>query len=351
VNTTIRRRLVLPLTLLLSGCAATEYYAQALRGQWELWSRSRPIAELLDDPALSEPVRRKLRGALDARRFASEALRLPDNDSYRTYADLERPYVVWNVFAAPALSLEPRRSCFPVAGCVIYRGYFIETHAESYAAGLRAQGDDVYVAGVPAYSTLGWFDDPVPNTILHYDDAVLAGLIFHELAHQLVYVAGDSRFNESFATAVEEEGVRRYLESRGDFDVLARYRARQKFEEEFIALVFEYRGRLETLYAGFEADEAKRLRKAELLAELQRRLAPLAERSPRSRILRRWTNEPLGNAHLASVAAYHELVPAFRALLARTGGDLPRFYTEVRRLAELPAAEREEGLKAVNREK
>jgi predicted aminopeptidase len=338
---TIRRWLILPLALCLGGCATTQYYAQAIRGQWEVISRSRPIPELLDDAAVVEPVRAKLRTALAARRFASETLALPANASYTLYADLERPYAVWNVFAAPELSLEPRRSCFPIAGCVIYRGYFANADAEGHAAELRARGDDVYVAGVAAYSTLGWFDDPLLNTVLHYDDADLAGLIFHELAHQLVYVAGDSRFNESFATAVEEEGVRRYLEAGGDAGALERYRVRRQLEDEFIALVLGCRGELELLYRSAEDVEFKRRRKSELLAELQVGLAALAERAPRSRMLRRWAAEPLGNAHLASVAAYHDLVPAFQALLGRVGGDLPRFYSEIRRLADLPAEERD----------
>lgn len=347
MNPPIRRSLLLPLALALSGCATTEYYAQAICGQWEIWSRSRPIAEVMADAALDPAVRAKLEEALAARRYASEFLSLPDNGSYAAYADLKRPYVVWNVFAAPPLSLEPRRSCFPVAGCVIYRGYFAERDAESHAAGLGAAGDDVYVAGVAAYSTLGWFDDPVLNTVLHYDNADLAGLIFHELAHQVVYVRDDSRFNESFATVVEEEGVRRYLAATVGEAALARYRERQRFEEEFLALALRYRDRLASLYEGGDSPEAKLRGKQELLAELQERLKPLAQRLPRSRLLRRWTTETLGNAHLASVAAYHDLAPAFRVLLAREGGDLPRFYRAVKKLAALPPAERDARLEAV----
>jgi predicted aminopeptidase len=187
--------LALP-ALLLSACADLGYYAHTIQGQWEVLSKRQSIAGLLESPDTSQELRGKLDRVLLMREFAHRELMLPKNDSYKSYADLERPYVVWNVVAAPELSLEPRQWCFPVAGCVQYRGYFSEERARSFAEGLRRDGYDVYVGGVAAYSTLGWFDDPLLNTVLNRSDADLAAMIFHELAHQQLYLPGDSVFNE-----------------------------------------------------------------------------------------------------------------------------------------------------------
>ena len=210
--------MTLPTVLLavaLAGCADLPYYWQAAGGQFELWQRSRPIAELVADQTTEADIKARLERVQAIRAFASRELGLPDNASYRTYADLGRPFVVWNLFAAPELSLTPKEWCFPVAGCVTYRGYFAEAGARALAGELEAQGLDTYVGGVPAYSTLGWFADPLPSTVIGYPDLDLARLIFHELAHQVVYVPGDTLFNESFATTVEREGVRRWAEAKG----------------------------------------------------------------------------------------------------------------------------------------
>src|SRR4051812_10885006 len=194
----------------LCGC----YLIQAATGQMQIVSKRQPIAEVIRDPATSEKLKARLEYVAAARDFASRELGLPDNESYRSYADLGRPYVVWNVFAAPEFSVEPRQWCFPIAGCVVYRGYFSEAAAQRYARKLRRRGDDVAVGGVAAYSTLGHFKDPVLSTMLGWSDAQLAATLFHELAHQVVYVPGDSQFNESFATVVEEAGLERWLAAR-----------------------------------------------------------------------------------------------------------------------------------------
>ena len=253
----------------IGGCSTFSYYGQAVVGHLDVVSRAQPIEARLADPATPPELRARLARALEIREFATRELALPDNGSYRAYADLGRPYAVWNVFAAPEFSVEPRRSCFPVVGCVSYRGYYAQADADAYAAGLRAEGYDVFVYGVPAYSTLGWFDDPVLNTFVRYPDAELARLVFHELAHQLVYVQGDTMFNESFAVAVEEEGVRRWLARHGDEAGRAAYATMRARRAEFVRLVLDYRARLEALYREPLTDEAKRAGKARLLGEME----------------------------------------------------------------------------------
>ncbi len=201
--------------LMLAGCAQFKYYFQAAQGQYALWSDARPIDDWLGDPATDPKLRARLEKARVIRRFVVRELSLPDNASYKNYASLKRQYVLWNVVATPELSLRPVQWCFPIAGCVSYRGYYDKADAEAYAEELRSERNDVQVGGVPAYSTLGWFSDPLLSTFINYSDAELARMVFHELAHQIVYVQGDSKFNEAFATAVEEAGVQRWLDLYG----------------------------------------------------------------------------------------------------------------------------------------
>ncbi|MDE2456588.1 MAG: aminopeptidase, partial [Burkholderiales bacterium] len=205
--------------MLASGCSTAGYYAQALGGHLAVLRKSRPVSEWLADPATPAPLRARLELAERMRDYAVTALGLPDNASYRRYADLGRSAVVWNVVAAPELSLTLETWCFPVMGCVGYRGYYDKAAAEALGAELKAQGWEVEVYGVPAYSTLGWSNwlggDPLLNTFIDWPDGELARLIFHELAHQVVYVKGDSTFNESFAVSVEQEGVKRWLAAHG----------------------------------------------------------------------------------------------------------------------------------------
>ncbi|MDP1910605.1 MAG: aminopeptidase, partial [Hyphomicrobium sp.] len=318
------------------------YYAQAVSGQLELWRSARPIAERLEDPALTPALKARLARVLVMRDFASRELALPDNQSYRAYADLGRPFVVWNVFAAPEFSVKPEQSCFPIAGCVTYRGWFSQAAAEQYAAQLRARGLDVYVGGVPAYSTLGWFNDPVLNTFVNYPEPELARLLFHELAHQQFYLGGDTVFNESFAGAGENEGVRRWLRREGAPGQLQQYETIQNRRREFIALVLANRARLERLYAEDIAAGEMRSRKAAAFATMRADYEVL-KASPSwagfAGYDRFFAQSP-NNAHLASVAAYAELVPGFQALLAEQGGDLAKFYAAVRELARLPKDER-----------
>jgi len=327
--------------LLLGGCGNLGYYLQSAEGQLDILWRARPVPEVMADSTTSPELRGRLRVAREAREFASRELGLPDNRSYRSYADLQRPYVVWNVFATPELSIRLREWCFPVAGCVSYRGYFAESDADAYGAGLRAEGYDVFVSGVPAYSTLGWFSDPLLSTFLRYPDAEVVRIMFHELAHQVVYVPDDSMFNESFATAVEMEGMRRWLERTGSAEQRAVYQEIQERRRQFIALVVRQRARLEEMYSSDLPDDAKRAGKRRILDQLRVEYLGLKATWGGYAGYDRWFAQDIGNAQLASVATYTDLVPAFQALLAREGGDLPRFYGSVAEMARLPKPDRD----------
>jgi len=341
------RRAALAFAALLAGCSATGdlgYYWQSARGHLSLVRRAQPIDELLARPDLDARLRPKLERVQDIRRFASDVLGLPANGSYTRYAALDRPFVVWNLFATPELSMQLRQWCFPVAGCVPYRGYFDRDEAERHAQALRAQGWEVYVAGVPAYSTLGWFDDPVLSSFIHYPDGELARLIFHELAHQVAYVPDDATFNESFATAVEEAGVERWLAARADPALEAQYRAFADRRRAFVALLRRHKAALEAVYAAGGEAQTQREAKAAVFASLRQEYQALKARWGGHAGYDRWFAQPLGNAHLASVSTYHERVPAFRRLLQGAGGDLPKFFADVRALARLDRADRERRL-------
>jgi len=330
-----------------AGCSTLSYYGQAINGHLDVMRRAEPIAARIADPATPPELRAKLEQVVAIREFASRELALPDNGSYRTYADIGRPYVLWNVFAAAEFSVEPQQSCFPVAGCVAYRGYYRQASADAYGAGLNTDGYDVHVYGVPAYSTLGWFDDPVLSTFIRYPDAELARLVFHELAHQVVYVKGDTMFNESFAVAVEEEGVRRWLERNATPAERDAYAAARQRRADFVRLVLRYREKLDAFYRETLPDEAKRAGKAKRLAEMEADYRALKASWGGFAGYDRWFDGGVNNAKLASVATYEELAPAFRALLAREQGDLSRFYAAVKALAKLEKAERDAQLAAL----
>ena len=328
----IARLLTIAAALLpLTGC----YLMQAASGQMSIASKREPIAEVLADSATPPQLRTRLEYVTAARDFASRELGLPDNDSYRSYADLGRPYVVWNVFAAPEFSVEPRRWCFPIAGCVVYRGYFSEDAAQRYARKLRRRGDDVAVGGVAAYSTLGHFKDPVLNTMLGWSDAQLAATLFHELAHQVVYVPGDSEFNESFATVVEEAGLERWLKERQRGQDLVAWRQQRERQSEFITLLLTTRDKLRSLYESAVPDDEKRSRKQYEFGELKLDYAQLKQRWNGYSGYDRWFERTLTNAHLVSAATYYGCVPGLQRVLSEVDGDLPRFYEAAKRLARM----------------
>jgi predicted aminopeptidase len=348
------RRLVALLVLLsgwmLSGCSNLAYYAQAVAGQWQLLSQRRPLDKVLADPATPPALRQRLETARRLRNFASTELALPANGSYRSYVDLQRPYVVMNVFAAPELSLQLRAWCFPVVGCVNYRGYFDADTARRFAATLRARDDDVYLGSSPAYSTLGWFDDPLLNTFVDWPTGRLAELIFHELAHQRLFITGDTDFNESFATAVGRLGTRRWLARYGTPAEQEAYATDTRRHEEFLALVLATRAELERLYASPQSAADKRLGKRRLLAELQDRYQALKQRWGGYSGYDRWFASDLNNAKLGSLNAYTRFVPAFEALFADSGGDFAAFYEAAAAIGHLPPAEREACLQALLQE-
>lgn len=324
---------------LLPGCG-TMYLVQAARGQMNVMNERRPITTVVADPRTSDSLRAKLREVSSARDFASKDLGLPDNGSYRTYADLGRRYVVWNVVAAPELSVRPKQWCFPIAGCVAYRGYFNEASARKFAANLKAQGFDVVVGGVPAYSTLGRFADPVLNTMLGYGDNELAAIIFHELSHQLVYVGGDSAFNEAFATTVEEEGLKRWLALRGREKELETFKLRSAQQYEFIQAFRRRRDELAKLYDSKLSPDEMRDSKKAIFAALAQDIQAIEKRQNVKTLYGEWAREGLNNAHLASVATYFDCVPGFQVLLEENGNDLTQFYGAVRKLAGLPIKDR-----------
>jgi predicted aminopeptidase len=330
--------------LSLSACASLGYYAQAAHGQFSLLAQARPIDDWLADPQTPPPLKEKLREVQQIRRFAISELGLPDNASYTTYARLPRRYALWNVVAAPALSLTPRRWCFPVAGCVNYRGYYDQQAAQDFGAQLRNAGDDVQVLGVPAYSTLGWFNDPVLSTFINYPDAELARLVFHELAHQTYYIKGDSEFNESFATAVESAGVARWLKQYGTEAQEQTYRAFEQRKRDFLALLLRRRADLARIYASNVDDKQKLQEKAEVFDALRTDYEILKQRWGGYAGYDRWFATPLSNAHLALVATYHDLEPGFEALLRQTP-DFPTFYAKVKALGALDKTARHHALR------
>ena len=327
-----------------AGCSTFGYYAQSIQGHMAVMEAARPIPDVIDDPGAAEPLKQRLERVQLIRAFASSDLGLPDNGSYTRYADLKRPYVVWNVFAAPELSLQLKQWCYPVVGCAGYRGYFEQAAADAAAAELRSTGYEVNVAGVPAYSTLGWFSDPLLNTFIGGNEGQVAGLVFHELAHQVVFVGGDTTFNESFATAIEREGVKRWLDARGDDAARRAYAEFALRRSQFLDLLLKYRNLLQENYSSGVPDEVKRARKQQLFAELKQEYSRLKESWGGFAGYDRYFALDLTNAHLAAVAAYNDLVPAFDALLAQSKGNMPAFYSEVKRIAALPKAERDAAL-------
>ncbi|MDT8410450.1 MAG: aminopeptidase [Wenzhouxiangellaceae bacterium] len=327
----------------IGGCATLAWYGQAVQGQMELMAKREDIEKILasDEP---EPVeRQKLELVLQARQFASDELALPDNDSYTRYVELDRDAVVYNVIATPEFSLEPKSWCYPIVGCLAYRGYFSRDAAERRAAKLAQQGFDVLVSPVAAYSTLGRFEDPVTSPMLDYGPTRLAGLIFHELAHQRVFVKGDTAFNEAFATAVERAGLERWLEARDQLQRLEAWRNVRATEIAWIDLLLDARDDLEALYAGELDAETMRRRKQQRFSELQVQYLAFRGRHDTTRF-DGYMARALNNAHLALLATYEAGTESFAELLAEYGGDFERFHQAVERLASAEPEARAEFL-------
>lgn len=343
---------------LLTGCDTIKYYRQAAAGQLDIIARQESIPRLLARTNTPPTLRRQLQLVLDLRQFAERELRLRTDGHYFKYADLGRAHVVWNVYAAPEFSLEPKKWWYPVVGSLQYRGFFAERDARAYGARLAGAGLDVYVGGVDAYSTLGWFKDPVLNTFVHQPPAELAETLFHELAHQRVFASGDTDFNEAFATCVGEEGARRWLAARGDAPSRAAYELETRHKDEFVQLIMQAREELRRVYGETESggDTAGHGAPSETLATLRRiqKDAALARLRANYESLKtrwggysgydNWFQRPLNNAHLNTVATYQHLVPAFQQLLAQHGGELEDFYKAAKAMARLDKTRRHEQL-------
>lgn len=338
---------------MITGCSSVGYYRQAVSGQYEILSRREPITEVIARPETGPGLREKLLLVLDLRQFAERELHLKTDGHYSKYADLGRRYVVWNVYAAPEFSLEPRKWWYPVVGSLKYRGFFSEKDAREYGAQLAKQGYDVHVGGVDAYSTLGYFKDPVLNTFIHNEPPDLAEILFHELAHQRVFARGDTDFNEAFATAVGEEGVRRWLAAHGDAKSRAAYETELRRKDQFVALVMNAREELKQVYGEESAHGAgnaaasearmndKRARKAAVIAKLRADYEKLKASWDGYSGYDNWFKRPLNNAQLNTIATYQTLVPAFQQLMAQDGGNLPKFYADAKAMAALPKEKRQ----------
>jgi predicted aminopeptidase len=335
---------VAALPSILGGCTTAGYYAQSIGGHLDLMAKRQDIGTLVDDESTPPDLKEKLERAQVIREFATDELALPDNGSYRSYVDVGQAYVTWNVVATPALSLQAKTWCFPVVGCVAYRGYFDEADARAYGDELAAQGMDVAVVGARAYSTLGWFDDPILNTILYDAEYRFAGTLFHELAHERVFVEGDTAFNESYAVTVEREGVRRWLAGAASPAMLHAYDRERARREDFLALVLVARGRLEALFESSVDDAVKAREKAQIYATLRADYAKLKSSWGGYGGYDSWFGSELNNARLALLATYNVHVPAFERLIAKEHGDMEKFHQAVEALSKLPKEERDADL-------
>jgi len=338
-----RRRgaLLIAALLILGGCTSAGYYAQSIGGHLDLMAKRQDVSTLVADESTPPALKQKLELADAIRAFASAELALPDNGSYRSYVDVGKPYVTWNVVAAPALSLKPKTWCFPVVGCVAYRGYFDEAEAHAYGDELAAENMDVVVAGARAYSTLGWFDDPILNTILFDAEYRFAGTLFHELTHERVFIAGDSTFNESYAVTVEREGVRRWLERNSTPGMQRAYDKERARREDFLALVLATREELAALYESSMDDAGKSREKDRLFDALRAGYARLKSTWDGYSGYDSWFAKDLNNAKLALLATYNAYVPAFERLLVEQQGDMTSFHAAVEALSKRTKEERD----------
>jgi predicted aminopeptidase len=336
----VRVILIILSLVALTGCESIRYYNHLISGQINIINKNKPIHQLLDEPHVPEKLKAQLELVLDIRKFAKNELCLPVKNQYLSFVDLQRPFAVWNVYATPEFSFAPKTWCYPVVGCTSYRGYFSKQDARDSADKLKKQGYDVFMGGVAAYSTLGWFDDPVLSTFVYRSHVKLAALIFHELAHQLLYVEDDTTFNESFATAVEQEGLRRWLATKDDLNALTDYQIDYQRHRQFVQLVMKYRKQLESLYAKDVSTPTKRDAKALIFDAVRDEYRRLKQQWEGYSGYDLWFSQTLNNAQLISVSTYYDLVPEFLRLLQYSEYNLKLFYKECRNLAQKTKEER-----------
>jgi predicted aminopeptidase len=329
------------IVLLLSGCASINYYSQSIQGQFEVLQKRQAINDILKEDNISNTLRNRLNTVLLLRDFSIQQLSLPENNSYLSYADLERDYVIWNIFATKEFSLEPVEWCYLIVGCLSYRGYFSQVEARQHATKLKKRGYDIYLGGVSAYSTLGWFNDPVLNTMLRWSDIRLAKVIFHELAHQQLYIKNDSEFNEAYADAVAHIGVTKWLEQDPDKDLLKEYKESQYQEEVFINLIMRYKLILNDIYQSAENEDTTRKRKKELLQQMTNEYLKLSQ-SWKNNTYKIWFSTEINNAKLAAIVTYKKYFPAFIELYEKLEKDLSRFYSFSKSLSNCKPMKRKE---------
>ena len=330
--------------LTVSACSSFGYYMDLMAGHSELVEQQKPVADILAEEATKPKLRKLLKTSQNIRDFATKNLHLPDNDSYRNYADLKRPYAVWNVVAAKEFSVKPKKWCFLFVGCLSYKGYFAKEDAIAYAEALKKENYDVYVAGANAYSTLGWFDDPLLNTMMYKSEARRAGIIFHELAHQVVYIDNDSAFNEAFATTVEQEGIRRWLERNGKTNKFVEYLIDKKRDSQLNQLLQETRETLKKIYIRKISDKEKRQEKQQTFSLLRTKYDQLKTSWDGYSGYDKWMGQALNNSHLLLIATYHDLVPTFKAMLEKENNDLKKFYLAVEQFGQLDKKQRNKQL-------
>jgi predicted aminopeptidase len=354
--------LVLLLALVIasvSGCQTIGYYTQAVSGECQILTSRERIDKLIADPHTPEDLRQKLELVQRMRAFAKDSLKLPADEYFLSYTDVHRKYVVWNVQAAPEFSLQPKTWWYPIVGGLEYRGYFSEKGANNAAAHLRKKGDDVYVDGVEAYSTLGWFKDPVLNTFITRREPDLAEVLFHELGHKRVFARGDTDFNEAYATTVGQEGARRWLRANGETNLLEKYNIELARDDQFVHLVMSTRAKLEKVYGDtldkdgkVKAAKVPPLPPAKLKLDKERVLADL--RSDYEKLKASWGGysgyddwfaHELNNAQLNTIANYYDYLPSFKRLLELNGGNMEKFYKEVERLSKMPKDQRHQRLR------
>ncbi len=324
----------------LNGCATLSYYQQAIGGQIELLQKRKPIAAVLKDQDIDATIKTRLHLIQKARVFAVNDLMLPDNDSYKDYADLGRPYAMWSVFVTPAYSLKPRQWCYPLLGCVSYRSYFSQGQAQAYADSMQSRGYDVYIAGVPAYSTLGWFDDPVLNTMMHWQDYDLVGTLFHELAHQKFYIKDETIFNESLAKAIEQEGLRRWMDAQTDAGQYQKYLLESEREKAFIELILASRKKLQELYQSELPEDEMFKGKMQIFRSMRAAYLQLRQRWGGYDVYDDWMLSGVNNAKVQSIATYYDYVPAFIKMLQQQQGNIGNFYQEIETLMQQTAEDR-----------
>ena len=337
----IRITLLLVFTVFLQACSSLAYYWEKIEGHSEILNKQRPIQDVIYDPKTTQKIKQRLTNAKEARKFASEILKLPDNDSYRNYADIGRDYVVWTVVATPPYSIKPKEWCFIIVGCLSYRGYFSKQSAEDFAAELRKKKMDVYVAGTKAYSTLGWFDDPLLNTMLYKSEAYRIGIIFHELAHQQMYADSDTAFNEAFATTVELQGIKHWFTLTDKQQLYADYAVAKNRDKEFKNLLIQAQENLKNIYVLEQSDSVLESKKMQVFKKLKNQYEKFKQRWSDYNGYDKWMAQPLNNAHLALVATYNNWVPALTQLFEQSNHDYKIFYKKIEQLKDLDKQQRE----------